>query len=55
MVLSFVVAWIGARRDSIGLARFGVMFGALGFLSATLCFVWLAFQAATRRRGPPGP
>ena len=55
MVLSFVIAWIGARRDWIGLARFGVMFGALGFLCATLCFVWLAFQAATRRRGPPKP
>lgn len=53
MVLSFVVAWIGARQDSIGLARAGVMFGALGFAVATLCFVWLAFQAATRRRGPP--
>lgn len=53
MVLSFVVAWFGARRDSIGLARAGVMFGALGFAAATLCFVWLAFQAATRRRGPP--
>ena len=55
MVLSFVIAWIGAQRNSIGLARFGVMFGALGFLCATLCFVWLAFQAATRRRGPPRP
>lgn len=53
MVLSFVVAWIGAGRGSIGLARAGVMFGALGFAAATLCFVWLAFQAATRRRGPP--
>jgi hypothetical protein len=53
MVLSFVIAWIGARRNSIGLARIGVMFGALGFAVATLCFVWLAFQAATRRRGPP--
>ena len=54
MVLAFFVAWIGARRDAIGLARVGVILGALGFAGATLCFVWLAFQAATRRRGPPG-
>jgi hypothetical protein len=53
MVLAFVVAWAGASHDSIGLARAGVILGALGFAVATLCFVWLAFQAATRRRGPP--
>jgi len=53
MVVSFVVAWVGARRNSIGLARAGVILGAVGFTVATLCFVWLAFQAATRRRGPP--
>jgi hypothetical protein len=53
MVLAFFVAWLGASRNAIGLARAGVILGALGFAGATLCFVWLAFQAATRRRGPP--
>ena len=49
MILSFVAAWIGAVRQSVAVVRGAVMLGAIGFLAATLCFVWLALQAVSRR------
>ena len=49
MILSFVAAWIGATQQSVAVVRGAVMLGAIGFMAATLCFVWLAFQAVTRR------
>lgn len=49
MVLSFAVAWAGAVRGSVVLVRAAVVAGAIGFMGATLCFVWLAFQAVARR------
>jgi hypothetical protein len=49
MVLSFVVAWVGATQHSVPIVRGAVIVGAIGFMSATLCFVWLAFQALSRR------
>lgn len=49
MILSFGIAWFGAARQSVGVVRAGVMLGALGFMGATLCFVWLAYQAVSRR------
>ena len=49
MILSFVVAWIGAVQRSVTVVRRAVMVGAVGFMAATLCFVWLAFQAMSRR------
>jgi hypothetical protein len=51
MVLAFVAGWIGAVQRSVFVVRGAVMLGALGFMAATLCFVWLAFQAVSRR-GP---
>ena len=49
MILSFVIAWIGATQRSVAVVRGAVMLGAVGFMAATLCFVWLAFQAVSRR------
>ena len=49
MILSFVVAWIGAVQRSVTVVRGAVMVGAVGFMAATLCFGWLAFQAMSRR------
>jgi hypothetical protein len=49
MILSFTVAWVGATRGSVPLVRAAVVAGAVGFMAATLCFVWLAFQAVARR------
>jgi hypothetical protein len=49
MVLSFVAGWIGAVQRSVLVVRGAVMLGAVGFMAATLCFVWLAFQAVSRR------
>lgn len=49
MILSLVVAWIGATQRSVAVVRGAVMLGAVGFMAATLCFVWLAFQAVSRR------
>ncbi len=56
MVVAFATAWVAATRQSGPLVRGAMLIGALGFLGATLCFVWLAYQAAThrgRRRAPP--
>lgn len=50
MILSFVAAWIGAVQKSAAVVRGAIMLGAIGFMAATLCFVWLAFQAVSRRR-----
>ncbi len=50
MVLSFGLAWLGAVRSSPLSIRIAVLAGAAGFLVATLCFVWLAIQAMSRRR-----
>ena len=49
MILSFVAAWIGAVQRSVMVVRGAVMLGAIGFMAATLCFVWLAVQAVSRR------
>jgi hypothetical protein len=49
MILSFVAAWVGAARQSAAVVRGAVMLGAVGFMAATLCFVWLAVQAFSRR------
>ena len=50
MVLSFAAAWLGAVRSSPLTIRIAVIAGAAGFIGATLCFVWLAIQAVSRRR-----
>lgn len=49
MILSFAAAWIGAAQQSVVVVRGAVMLGAIGFFAATLCFVWLAVQAVSRR------
>jgi hypothetical protein len=49
MILSFVVGWMGAAQQSVAVVRGAVVLGAIGFMAATLCFVWLAFQAVSRR------
>ena len=54
MVLSFAAAWLGAVRTSPITIRISVMAGAAGFIVATFCFVWLAFQAVGRRRQGQG-
>jgi hypothetical protein len=55
MVLSFGVAWFAAARSMIALLRIALLAGAAAFFVATLCFVWLAWQAVVQRRQPRPP
>lgn len=55
MVLSFGLAWFAAAHGMLVLLRIAVLAGAVAFVIATLCFVWLAWQAVTRRRAPKPP
>ena len=55
MVLASGLAWFAATRGSVVLLRIALLGGAAAFLVATMCFVWLAWQAVTGRRKPPPP
>ena len=55
MVVAFGVAWLPATQRAPWLLRIAVLAGAVGFFGATLCFVWLGYQAVVRRRRAPRP
>ena len=55
MVVAFGVAWLPATQRAPLLLRIAVLAGAVGFFAATLCFVWLGYQAVVRGRRAPRP